>query len=499
MAPSISRTASPTDISPTPNEEKETVADKQDRLPYPKDLEQSLAAANDPTHIDEKVTYPEGGRDGWLVVLGAFCGLTASLGIYNTSGVFSAVIAETILPEESPSTLGWLFSVYAFVNWICGVQVGPTFDAMGPRALLIGGTVCTLVGVFTLSICTGKISLFWECFVQYTDRDTEYYQIMLSFSILTGIGSSLLLTPSMACVAHWFMERRGLASGIAFIGGGFGGVLFPLMIQSLLPKVGWGWSIRILGFVILVFCAISIAFCKSRVPPRKGEETTWRDTLPDWRIFMDGTGAMAGTTAGVLLTDLAYFIPVTYAPSYYIARQHLPDQEALTGSAAFGFQLLAILNAASCVGRAVAGHLADRFGRYNTMIVSLALCTVSVLVFWLTDILVPDLPNSALLVVFVLLFGFVSGSNVSLTPICLGQLCETQEYGRYYASCFTVVAFGVLISIPVAGGLLDAVEATGKKQYWGAALFTGLSYVASFLCFLWVRIKMKGWNWRTKW
>lgn len=72
------------------------------------------------------------------------------------------------------------------------------------------------------------------------------------------------------------------------------------------------------------------------------------------------------------------------------------------------------------------------------MIDSLFLCTVSVLCFWLVDILVPNLDNDALLVVFVLLFGFASGSNVSLTPICLGQLCETQEYGRYYASCFTV-------------------------------------------------------------
>ncbi len=331
------------------------------------------------------------------------------------------------------------------------------------------------------------------------DSDIEYYQVVLSFSILVGIGSSLLITPSMGCVAHWFMERRGLASGIAFIGGGFGGVLFPLMIQSLLPQVGWGWSIRILGFVLLVLCAISVAFCRSRVPPRKGAATTWRDTLPDPRIFMDGTGAMAATSAGVLLTDLAYFIPITYAPSYYMDRQRLPHEDALTGSAASAYQLLAILNAASCIGRWVAGDMGDRFGRYNTMIVSLLLCTVSVLCFWLVDILVPNLDNDALLIVFVLLFGFVSGSNVSLTPICLGQLCETEEYGRYYATCYTVVAFGVLVSLPIAGGLLGAVEASGKKQYWGTALFAGLSYVAAFLCFVWVRIKVKGWNWRTKW
>ena len=333
-----------------------------------------------------------------------------------------------------------------------------------------------------------------------TNGDIEYYQILLSFSILGGIGSSLLITPSMGCVAHWFMERRGLASGIAFIGGGFGGVLFPLMIQSLLPQVGWGWSIRILGFVVLVLCAISAAFCRSRVPPRNGAAATWRQTLPDPRIFMDGTGAMAATSAGLLLTDLAYFIPITYVPSYYIERQHLPHGEALTGSAAFAYQLLAILNAASCIGRCVAGSLADRFGRYNTLVVSLFLCTISVLCFWLSDILVPNLNNNALLVIFVLLFGFVSGSNVSLTPICLGQLCETQDYGRYYASCYTVVAFGMLASVPIAGSLLDAVdEPTGKKRFWGAALFAGLCYVGAFLCFLWVRIKVKGWNWRTKW
>ena len=234
----------------------------------------------------------------------------------------------------------------------------------------------------------------------------------------------------MGCVAHWFMKRRGLATGIAFIEGGFGGGLFPLMIQSLLPQVGWGWSIRILGFVLLMLCAISAAFCRSRVPPRKGAATTWRESLLDPRIFMDGTRAMAATITGVLLTDTAYFIPITYALSYYIDRQHLFHEEALTGSAAFAYQLLAILNVASCGCRFAAGDLADRFGRYSSMIVSLFLCTVSILCFWLVDILVPNL-DDALLVVFVLLFEFVRGSNVSLTPICLCQLCETQEYGRY--------------------------------------------------------------------
>lgn len=305
----------------------------------------------------------------------------------------------------------------------------------------------------------------------------------------------------MACVAHWFDTRRGLASGIAWTGSGFGGILFPLVIQALLPKLGWSWCIRIVAFLLLALCVISVCFCRSRIPattPKDGS-SPWRATLPDYRIFVDGTGAMAVTTAGTLFTDLAYYIPITYLPAYYLSRQHISANAGFTGSAAFAYQLLAILNAASCFGRLTSGTLGDRFGHYNIMIVSLFFCAVSVLAFWVPDIVVQDLSSPALLIVFVILFGFVSGSNVSLTPICLGQLCEISDYGRYYASCYTVVAFGVLISLPAAGGILDGVNVEGKRRYWGVAMFTGLSYVAALMCFVWVRIRVKGWGWKTKW
>lgn len=158
MAPSSEHSSSLIDVSQIPDDEKETFADEKGSSPYVEKPSPSLPTAVDPAPVDTEITYPEGGRDAWLVVLGAWCGLTASLGIYNTAGVFEVVISEVILPEESPSTLGWIFSIYAFVNWVCGVQVGPTFDAMGPRALIIAGAICTLIGIFSLSVCTGKIS-----------------------------------------------------------------------------------------------------------------------------------------------------------------------------------------------------------------------------------------------------------------------------------------------------------------------------------------------------
>ncbi|THZ95697.1 MFS general substrate transporter [Aureobasidium pullulans] len=319
--------------------------------------------------------------------------------------------------------------------WIVGVWVGPCFDGFGPRILMMTGMCCTVLGMMCLSFCT------------------EYYQIFLAFSLLTGLGSSLLLTPSMACVAHWFDARRGLASGVAWTGGGVGGVLFPLLIQGLLPHIGWAWCIRVTAFILLFLCILSILLCRSRISPspRKDATSLWRATLPDYHIFLDGTGAMAFTTLGVLFVDLAYFIPITYLPSYYLSRQNLPTSSTISGSAAFGYQLLAILNASSCFGRLISGSLGDHFGHYNTMIISLFLCVLSIFALWLPDIVTTSSDSPVLLIIFVIIFGFVSGSNVSLTPICLGQLCDIRDYGRYYASCYTVVAFGVLVSLPVAG------------------------------------------------
>ena len=153
MTPSSERNSSSPSLSHPSDDEKETFADEKGSSPHVDKPSPSLATA-----VDTKLTYPEDGRDAWLVLFGAWCGLTASLGIYNTAGVFEVVISKAILPEDSPSTLGWIFSIYAFVIWICGAQIGPTFDAMGPRAMIIAGTVCTVIGIFLLSVSKGEIS-----------------------------------------------------------------------------------------------------------------------------------------------------------------------------------------------------------------------------------------------------------------------------------------------------------------------------------------------------
>ena len=87
----------------------------------------------------------------------------------------------------------------------------------------------------------------------------EYYQFMLGFSVLGGISSSMVFTPSVACIAHWFLRRRALATGVAATAGGIGGVIFPVLITKLVGSLGFPWAIRIIGFISAVFCILSVA------------------------------------------------------------------------------------------------------------------------------------------------------------------------------------------------------------------------------------------------
>ena len=111
---------------------------------------------NESPDQDETLGFPEGGVRAWLVVLGSFSGMTASFGVLNSAGTFQVYLSMNQLADESPSAVGWIFSLYAFLTFFCGVQIGPIFDAYGPRWLVFAGTVCLVGGMFGAAESTSK-------------------------------------------------------------------------------------------------------------------------------------------------------------------------------------------------------------------------------------------------------------------------------------------------------------------------------------------------------
>ncbi len=115
-----------------------------------------LVVLTDMEKIQDEFEYPEGGAAAWAVAAGSWCAMTAGLGIVNSTGVFEAYLSNTILSGSSTNAIGWIMGVYVFVSYFFGVQIGPIFDARGPRELIFIGTVCLIVGTFTLAQCTGQ-------------------------------------------------------------------------------------------------------------------------------------------------------------------------------------------------------------------------------------------------------------------------------------------------------------------------------------------------------
>lgn len=99
--------------------------------------------------------FPEGGRTGWLVVFGSFSGMLSVFGLINTAAVFESWFSTHQLAEYSASQIGWIFSLYLFFVFFIGIQVGPVFDAYGPRHLVAIGSVLMVTSLLLLGFCTG--------------------------------------------------------------------------------------------------------------------------------------------------------------------------------------------------------------------------------------------------------------------------------------------------------------------------------------------------------
>ena len=301
----------------------------------------------------------------------------------------------------------------------------------------------------------------------------EYYQIMLSFSVLGGLSSCCLFTPAISAVGHWFNVRRGFATGIASTAGGLGGVIFPLVILYIGPKMGFTWAMRIVGILCFALCAVACLLLKTRLPPNRKA-----GAAIDFKALRDRNYAL--TTLAVWLVEFAVFVPYTYIGSYGIWAGLGRDMS---------YKLCIFLNVGAIPGRALPGLLADRLGRFNVMTMTAVVCAICTLALWYKSG-----SNEDAVIAYSVLFGFWSGAAISLTPVCISQVCRTEDYGKRNGTTFTLVSVGTLTAIPIAG----AIQEHNGGDYWGLIIFGGVLYLASAAMFFVARGVAAGWGLRVK-
>lgn len=232
----------------------------------------------------------------------------------------------------------------------------------------------------------------------------QLYQFILAQGVLLGVSMALVTWPMIALVGQYIKKHRAVAMGIVVSGSSLGGVVWPIVVDRLLKTsgIGFPWTMRIVGFIMIPFLAISCAAAKSP------DAAPNRSTVVDAEKRSNATNATTDKQAvkreehkaavkalfrqpSLQLTCLSVFILYfgMFAPHFYVTSYAVERGFSTT----LAFYTVSIVNGASFFGRILPGFVADRFGKFNCYIIAvftsgiIALCwtkvtTVAGLVIW---------------------------------------------------------------------------------------------------------------------
>ncbi len=193
---------------------------------------------------------PDAGIVAWAQV--AMCHLVVfnTWGYINSFGVFQTYYTASL--SVSPSAISWVGSVQIFLLFFIGTLSGRATDAGYFRHTMILGSILQLVGIFTTSLCV------------------RYWHFFLSQGVCTGLGNGLVFCPALSLLATYFRpEKRSLAIAIGAAGSGTGGLVIPAIAQNLFPRIGFAWTVRVIGFVMLGIMSVVFALARPRLGARK--------------------------------------------------------------------------------------------------------------------------------------------------------------------------------------------------------------------------------------
>ena len=232
-------------------------------------------------------------------------------------------------------------------------------------------------------------------------------------------------------------------------GSATGAMIYSATIQALLPQVGFKWTIRVIGFIVLTVQTVNFCFLRYRTPPRKN------GPLLELQAFKDPTYTL--TAIAFFLVHMGIWFAYNYVPSFGSTSLNL-DQ-------ATSNHLLLILNGPGIPGRLLPALIADRYAGPINMLIICSLVTGITMFAWAA------VSNYNGLIGWCVVYGFFSAGFLGLFPASIACLTENpKKIGIRMGMVFGIVGFANLIGPPVCGALIQRMNG----QYLGAQIFSGL-------------------------
>ncbi|KAK9387650.1 Aspyridones efflux protein [Lipomyces mesembrius] len=378
--------------------------------------------------------------------------LSSCISIAGVSQIRSArsrITTLSVVCPKNASDIAWIGSFQAFLLVFIGVIAGPIFDRGYCKTLVVVGSLMVVFGMMMTSLCT------------------EYWQVMLSQAVISGLGEGCLFIPGIAIIPQYFSSKRAFATGIAAAGSSTGGIIYPTVFHKLVPRLGFGWATRIIGFIILGTQAYGLVVMRIWSVSKFKRAVYDPTAIGDFKFMV--------FTIVVFFAFAGAYIPFYYIQSFASATNIFDQNTAV--------YLLSILNAASVFGRVLPNFLADKLGPINIMF-PFTIFTMVMAFVWAT------VRNRGGCIVFAIFYGFFSGAFVSLPPPVLTGLCpDLRMIGTRMGMSFAISGLGLLIGTPIAGALLKT-----PAQYTATALFCGGCVAVASVFIIVVRVAKCGWK-----
>src|ERR1700684_1316961 len=143
--------------------------------------------------------------------------------------------------------LQWTFSLLIILQTWCSPLQAYLVDRFGPRLLISVGALMSGGGW----VLSSYVSDLWALYFTY--------------GVICGFGTAIIYVGIIGLMVRWFPDRRGLATGLAAAGYGFGAIFTSFPVDSMIKSSGYDPTLIVLGIIQAVIGVVAAQGL--RLPP----------------------------------------------------------------------------------------------------------------------------------------------------------------------------------------------------------------------------------------
>ncbi len=185
----------------------------------------------------------------WVVAATSFLAILAAAGFRSVPGVLMDPLHMEF--GWSHATIGAAMSVNMTLFGLTAPFSAALMDRFGIRPVLVGALALIASGTALSVVMTAS------------------WQLILLWGVLVGLGTGAISMGFVATVAtRWFVERRGVVTGILTAASATGQLIFLPVIARISTSSGWRWAAVVVALAALVVIVPVVVFIRDHPADR---------------------------------------------------------------------------------------------------------------------------------------------------------------------------------------------------------------------------------------